>query len=98
MSIFSLNKDSENQLSRLKVKKVFIIGGTGVVSDNVKSEIEGMGIETTRIYGQNRFETSIEVAENLKNVNGVVVTNGYGFPNYNLNLCTISLSFSASSA
>jgi putative cell wall-binding protein len=75
----TLNQESRNQLSKLKVKKVFIIGGTGVVSNNVKSQIESMGIGTTRIYGQDRFETSVEVAKNLKNVNGVVVTNSEGF-------------------
>lgn len=75
----TLSIEGKKQLSKLKVKKVFIIGGTGVISDNVKSEIISIGIETTRIYGQDRFETSIEVAKNLKNVTGVVVTNGYGF-------------------
>ncbi|MCS4479804.1 cell wall-binding repeat-containing protein [Clostridium botulinum] len=29
----------------------------------MKLEIESMGIETCRIYGENRFETSIEVAK-----------------------------------
>ncbi|MGH4139863.1 cell wall-binding repeat-containing protein [Clostridium sp.] len=75
----TLSTDIKRQLLRLKVEKVFVIGGTGVISDNVKSEIESMGIQTTRIYGQNRFETSVEVAKNLKDVSGVVVTTGYGF-------------------
>ncbi|APH16105.1 cell wall binding repeat 2 family protein [Clostridium sporogenes] len=75
----NLSIENKKQLSKLKVKKVFIIGGTGVVSDSVKSQIESMGIKTNRIYGQNRFETSIEVAKNLKNVRGIVVTNGHGF-------------------
>ncbi|MCW6061414.1 cell wall-binding repeat-containing protein [Clostridium sporogenes] len=75
----TLSTESKKQLSRLKVKKVFIIGGIGAVSDSVKAEIESMGIETKRICGDNRFETSIEVAKNLKNVSGVVVTNGYKF-------------------
>lgn len=75
----TLSTEIKSQLSRLNVKKAFIIGGTGVISDNVKSEIESMGIKTNRIYGQNRFETSIEVAKNLQNVDAVVVSNGYGF-------------------
>lgn len=75
----ALGIESKDQLLKLKVEKVFIIGGTGVVSDNVKAELENMGIETTRIYGQDRFETAIEVAKNLENTTGVVVTNGYGF-------------------
>lgn len=75
----ALNKETKNQLSNLKVKKVFIIGATGVIDDSVKREIEKMGIETKRIYGKDRFETSIEVAKNLNNLKGVVVTNAYGF-------------------
>ncbi|MCT8976991.1 cell wall-binding repeat-containing protein [Clostridium sp. CX1] len=75
----ALGIESKDQLLKLKVEKVFIIGGTGVVSDNVKAELENMRIETTRIYGQDRFETAIEVAKNLENTTGVVVTNGYGF-------------------
>jgi len=61
------------------LKNVFIVGGTGVVSDSVNSEIKGMTIETTRIAGKNRFETSLEVAKNLGESSGVVVTNGFGF-------------------
>ncbi|OBR94158.1 MULTISPECIES: cell wall-binding repeat-containing protein [Clostridium] len=75
----ALSSEAKEQLTRLKVKKVFIVGGTASVSDNVKSEITNMNIETTRIYGQNRFETSLEVAKALGNINGAVVTNGFGF-------------------
>lgn len=75
----ALSSEAKEQLTKLKVKKVFIVGGTASVSNNVKSEITNMNIETTRIYGKNRFETSLEVAKVLGNINGVVVTNGYGF-------------------
>ncbi|SHJ46551.1 cell wall-binding repeat-containing protein [Clostridium magnum] len=75
----SLDSNTEIQLLTLKVKNVFIVGGPGVVSDNIKSRLESMGIATTRIYGQNRFETSLQVAKNLENASGVVVTNGFGF-------------------
>ncbi|AGY78181.1 cell wall-binding repeat-containing protein [Clostridium autoethanogenum] len=75
----ALSSEAKEQLTRLKVKRVFIVGGTASVSDNVKSEITNMNIETTRIYGQNRFETSLAVAKALGNINGVVVTNGFGF-------------------
>lgn len=85
----ALSIESKEQLLKLKVGKVFIIGGTGVISDNIKAQIESMGIETTRIYGQDRFETSIKVAKNLKDVSGVVVTNGYGFADA-LSIATIA--------
>ncbi|WP_052085601.1 cell wall-binding repeat-containing protein [Clostridium sp. HMP27] len=75
----TLDLNTKNELKRLNVKNVFIVGGTGVVSDSVNSEIKGMTIETTRIAGKNRFETSLEVAKNLGESSGVVVTNGFGF-------------------
>ncbi|NMM62841.1 cell wall-binding repeat-containing protein [Clostridium sp. P21] len=76
---YNLSSGAQKQLSNLKVKNVFIIGGTGVVSDNVKSKLENMNIKTTRICGKDRFETAVKVAKNLKSSTGVVVTNGYGF-------------------
>lgn len=75
----ALDPNTKNELKLLNVKKVFIVGGSGVVSDNVNSEVKGMGIETNRIYGQDRFETSLEVAKNLGSISGVVVANGFGF-------------------
>jgi putative cell wall-binding protein len=75
----TLNTETKNQLIRIKAKNVFIVGGIGVVSDNIKNQLESMGISATRLSGEDRFETSLEVARNLGDSNGVVVTNGYGF-------------------
>lgn len=75
----NLDSNTKSELKRLHVKNVFIVGGPGVVSDNVNSEMKSMGIETTRIYGQNRFETSVQVAKNLGDTRSIVVTNGFGF-------------------
>ncbi|ADK14763.1 MULTISPECIES: cell wall-binding repeat-containing protein [Clostridium] len=80
-----LNPDSdldsrvENELQRLGVKQVFIIGGPSVISDTIKNKLERLNIKTTRLWGQNRYETSIKIAEQL-NFNGqVVVVNGENF-------------------
>jgi putative cell wall-binding protein len=75
----NLDLNTEYELKSLNVKNVFIVGGSGVVSDNIKNELNSMGIATTRIYGQNRFETSLQVAKSLGDASGVVVTNGFGF-------------------
>lgn len=74
-----LDSNTKNELQRLSVKNVFIIGGTGVISESIKEELIKMNIKTTRIYGQNRFETSVQVAKNLGDSKGIVVTNGFGF-------------------
>ncbi|WP_186429199.1 cell wall-binding repeat-containing protein [Clostridium sp. BSD9I1] len=75
----TLDSNAKNQLQRLSVKNVFIIGGSGAVSDNVDSEIKDMGIQTTRIYGKDRFETSVEVAKMLGDIKEIFITNGLGF-------------------
>jgi len=65
-----------NELKRLKTKKVIIVGGTGVVSNNVVKQLTKMGITIQeRISGADRFDTSINVATHLvpKNYNGYVV-------------------------
>lgn len=59
----TLNRDTENEMARLGVKKVFIIGGTGVVSDSVLNDIKSKNIECVRLCGNNRFDTAIEVAK-----------------------------------
>jgi putative cell wall-binding protein len=69
--ILLTNKDSipnvvKTELQRLKVRKVFIIGGTGVISTNVENELNSLGITIEeRIAGQDRFETSTKIAHHL---------------------------------
>jgi putative cell wall-binding protein len=76
----SLDEQSKNQLSSLKVKKVFIIGGVGVISLSVEQEISSMGIEVTRIAGNDRYETSLKVAKTIGEFNQAVVATGENFP------------------
>ncbi|KPU45506.1 N-acetylmuramoyl-L-alanine amidase LytC precursor [Oxobacter pfennigii] len=74
------------ELVRLNVKKVFIVGGTGVVSEKVENEIKaletttGAEIEIERLAGLDRFETSLKVAEKVGMDNGIVITTGLDFP------------------
>ncbi|MBD5572401.1 cell wall-binding repeat-containing protein [Clostridium botulinum] len=65
-----------NELKRLEVKKVFIIGGTGVLSNAVESKIKDLGIDTERLCGANRYSTSIAVANKIGTSNGIILTTG----------------------
>jgi putative cell wall-binding protein len=76
----TLNANTSLELTRLKVNKVHIIGGPGVVSDAVKKQIESKGIICERIFGNNRYATSIEVAKHLNVANKIVVATGDNFP------------------
>lgn len=75
----NLNGNAKNQLKRLDVKNVIIVGGTGSISANTEKQINNLEISTRRIYGESRFDTSLEVAKEIGVENGIVVTNGLGF-------------------
>ncbi len=74
-----LNYNAKQQLERLQVKNVIIVGGPGSISYNTENQIKNLGISTKRIYGASRYDTSLEVAKEIGVENGVVVTNGLGF-------------------
>lgn len=85
----SLNLVTKEELKRLGVKNVIIIGGTGVVSSKVEEEIQSMqysennstkNVQITRIAGQNRYETSIKVAKILDKSTKIFVAYGENFP------------------
>jgi N-acetylmuramoyl-L-alanine amidase len=63
----SLNTNTREELTRMKVKKVLIIGGQGSISSKVEQDIKSMGITTERLGGRDRYETSIKIAERLGN-------------------------------
>ena len=77
---YGLNRDTVDELKRLKVKKVYIIGGPAVVSSNVVSQLALMQISSVRLAGQDRYETSLKVAEEVGVSQGVFVTTGMSFP------------------
>lgn len=75
-----LDKSLYDELVRLKTKKVFIVGGTGVISKDIEDELTEEGIECERISGSDRYETSVAVASKLDNVKKAVLATGNEFP------------------
>ncbi|MFD1507192.1 cell wall-binding repeat-containing protein [Georgenia yuyongxinii] len=53
------------ELSRLRVKNVIIIGGTGAVSATAEATIKGLGIAVERLEGSDRYATAVEIADYL---------------------------------
>lgn len=72
----TLTPITKETLSDLQVKNVFIVGGTGVVSTDVESQLSNMGINATRLYGNDRYDTSVEIANKLDNSDKLIVTTG----------------------
>ncbi|WML33092.1 cell wall-binding repeat-containing protein [Clostridium sp. OS1-26] len=74
-----LNENTSNQLAKLGVKHAFIVGGPGVVSSTVESQIKSKGIAVDRFYGADRYETSISIAKQMGNTSEVAVVTGEDF-------------------
>lgn len=75
----TLNSNAESELKRLKVKKVFIIGGDGVISNNIANKLIAMGINVERVSGSDRYETAFEVAKRVGTSNGIFLTTGLNY-------------------
>jgi putative cell wall-binding protein len=86
MPILLSQKDSlpdidTEYIKKVNVNKSYVIGGTGAISDNVKSSLPN----AQRIGGSTRFETNLAVLENFKSdldFSNVYVAEGDG-PNGN---------------
>jgi putative cell wall-binding protein len=78
----ALPQEIKNYLLVRKPSKVYITGGVGVISDNVKSEISRLLPQASveRLTGQSRFDTNVIIAETFApNPSTVYLTTGYGF-------------------
>ncbi|WP_309446453.1 cell wall-binding repeat-containing protein [Desulfosporosinus nitroreducens] len=75
----SIPTDTLNVIQQLKVSEIFIIGGTGVISSSVENQLTSLGVKTTRLSGQDRYETSISVAYQLENVSEITIVTGEDF-------------------
>ena len=51
------------EIERLKAKEVIIIGGVNAVSEKVANQLKVKGLKVNRIFGENRYETALNVAK-----------------------------------
>lgn len=75
----NLTVSTKEQLQKLGVKTVYIVGGTGVISNNIEKTLKSMNITTKRLFGKDRFETSVNVAKELNDSKDVFVVSGDTF-------------------
>ena len=79
----ALSAQARSQLSRLGVKNVYIMGGTGAVSSSVESSLKAMGIKVIRLAGASRQDTSVKAMKALRasgdDFDTVVIATGSGF-------------------
>lgn len=62
----SLPAPTKQALADLEVNQVIIVGGTGVIAPSIEAELQAMGIFTTRLAGQNRYETALKIADQVQ--------------------------------
>lgn len=72
---------TRSELMRLQAKNVFLLGGEGAISAEVEQELRDLNLNVERISGNNRFETSHEIAKRMNpSLDNVILTAGYNFP------------------
>ena len=84
----TIDKYTKAYLTKHKstIKKAYVIGGTGAISNNVKSQIDKtLGITSTRIKGSTRYETCLAVLnysgfKSFVNGTDLCVSTGEKFP------------------
>ncbi|HUG83397.1 MAG TPA: septal ring lytic transglycosylase RlpA family protein [Euzebya sp.] len=52
-----------DELARLRVSTVWILGGEGAVSGEIEDALRALGFNTRRLAGSSRYETAREIAE-----------------------------------
>ncbi|WP_139903207.1 glycoside hydrolase family 3 N-terminal domain-containing protein [Clostridium thermarum] len=67
------------ELKRLNPKKVYVIGGIGAISTTVETQVKAMGIVVERIAGNDRYETSLAIANRMTNKGQVFLATGTNF-------------------
>ncbi|MFL0194612.1 cell wall-binding repeat-containing protein [Clostridium sp. WILCCON 0269] len=82
---YSLPSESQETIAKIKPSKIYIIGGTGVISDTVKDNIKKLtGIseeDISRVGGNDRYGTSLNIARYFKmDGNTVILASGLDFP------------------
>lgn len=58
---YALSPETSDALKNLKVKEVIIVGSEVAVSSKVNESIKSLGISSTRLSGNDRFATQVEI-------------------------------------
>ncbi|KLU64349.1 N-acetylmuramoyl-L-alanine amidase LytC precursor [Desulfosporosinus acididurans] len=79
----TLNADTKAELQKLNVKTVYVTSGTAVISQSVLDQLSGMGITVVSLGGNDRFETSANIAKEMVKLGASVskVAVAYGWSN-----------------
>lgn len=65
-----LDGDTADAIRRLAPDRVFLLGGTVALSDEVADQVRNLGVDVDRVAGQTRFDTAVKVADKLVDLGG----------------------------
>ncbi|WP_411681314.1 cell wall-binding repeat-containing protein [Clostridium thailandense] len=72
----------KDEINKLGVKNIYILGGTGVISKSQEDTFKANGYDTVRIAGVDRFDTACKAADILNSkskVTKIYIASGYTF-------------------
>ncbi|KYG59850.1 cell wall-binding repeat-containing protein [Planococcus maritimus] len=75
----SLPEGFAAELKRLGADNVILVGGTGAISDKVQTQIKNLGVKVDRISGKTRYETAVNIAEEVGMGDTLYVATGANF-------------------
>jgi len=76
----SLPACTKQALIDLQTKNVIVVGGTGVISSSIDIELQSMGINVTRIFGNDKYETAIKIAQQITTSSELFVCSSEDYP------------------
>lgn len=78
-----LSADASAALTKLSPKNVYVIGGTGSISDAIESGLKGTYSNVVRLGGKDRYDTNLAVAQKLVDLgvskDNIIAVAGTGF-------------------
>lgn len=78
----SISQETRVFLTENNISNVIIVGGAGVVSDDVANALKTLGMSVDRVYGANRFKTCVAVYNKFKSIfgNDYSIATGMNYP------------------
>ena len=66
----NLSEAAAEELERLDVEKVYVIGGPGALFEQIDKDLSDIGVKSERVYGDYAWDTSLECAEMIEKLDG----------------------------
>ncbi|WP_070808146.1 cell wall-binding repeat-containing protein [Halalkalibacter okhensis] len=71
-----LPQEVEQEINRLAPKKIYLAGGEVAISKDIERKLERAGYDVIRISGKSRYDTAIEMANEIEGPKEIILTTG----------------------